>query len=81
MDITVRMTAEEFLEFTEWQKDHTVNSKKLEKMRRWPEVLAKKLGFAVEPDPKKPGKFKIYDQEHMADLWDMAGEILEKEER
>lgn len=49
------------------------------KLKRLPETLTQKLVFAVEPDPKKPGKFKIVDQEHMADLWDLAGEIMSKE--
>lgn len=43
-----------------------------------PEVIYKKLGNALEPDPKKAGKFKITDHEHLADLWDMAGEFFDK---
>lgn len=79
MGITVKMTVEEFLEFNEYQKDRAVYAGKLVKLKRLPETLAQKLAFAVEPDPKKPGKFKIVDQEHMADLWDLTGEILPKE--
>lgn len=79
MEITVKMTAEEFLEFNEYQKNRAVYAEKLVKLKRLPETLTQKLVFAVEPDPKKPGKFKIVDQEHMADLWDLAGEILSKE--
>lgn len=26
-----------------------------------------------------PGRFKIASQEHMADLWNMAGEIFDEE--
>lgn len=79
MEITVKMTVEEFLEFNEYQKNRAVYAEKLVKLKRLPETLAQKLVFAVEPDPKKPGKFKIVDQEHMADLWDLTGEILPKE--
>lgn len=79
MEVTVKMTVEEFLEFNEYQKNRAVYAERLVKLGRLPEVLAQKLEFAVEPDPKKPGKFKITDQEHMADLWDMAEEILGKE--
>ena len=77
MEITVKMTEEEFLEFTEYQKNRAMYAEKLVNLKKLPETMAKKLGFAVEPDPKKPGKFKIADQEHMGDLWDLAGEILE----
>lgn len=78
MTVTVTMAAEEFVEFLEWKKDRTVYSAQLVKMRRLPEVIYKKLENALEPDPKKAGKFKITDHEHLADLWDMAGEFFDK---
>lgn len=78
MTVTVTMTAEEFVEFLEWKKDRAVYSAQLVKMRRLPEVIYKKLEYALEPGPKKAGKFKITDHEHLADLWDMAGEFFDK---
>ena len=78
MTVTVTMTAEEFVEFLEWKKDRAVYSAQLVKMRRLPEVIYKKLECALEPDPKKAGKFKITDHEHLSDLWDMAGEFFDK---
>lgn len=78
MTVTVTMAAEDFVEFLEWKKDRAVYSAQLVKLRRLPEVIYKKLGNALEPDPKKAGKFKITDHEHLADLWDMAGEFFDK---
>lgn len=42
------------------------------------EFLASSLRWAVEPVNGKSGKFKIVDQEHMADMWEMAQEFMEK---
>ena len=75
MTVTVTMTAEEFVEFLEWKKDRAAYSAQLVKLRRLPEAIYKKLEYALEPDPKKAGKFKITDHEHLADLWDMAREF------
>lgn len=77
MEVNVRMSAEEFLEFAEYQRNKAMYAEKLSKMQKLPRSMAAVLGFAVEPDEKRPGKFKIISQEHMADLWDMAGEITE----
>ena len=51
MEITVKMTVEEFQQFVAWQK-------------------------AIDADPKKPGKVKIIDQEHAAELLEMAKDYL-----
>lgn len=40
-------------------------------------LLADALEGLQTLDPKKNGKYKITDQEHLADLWDMVREILE----
>jgi hypothetical protein len=37
--------------------------------------ITKALLDSVEPDPKKPGKYKIIDQDHMHDLYDLALEL------
>ncbi|MBM6724333.1 hypothetical protein [Pseudoflavonifractor phocaeensis] len=39
--------------------------------RKW-EILANKACWAIETDPKRPGKVKIVDQEHAAELLGMA---------
>lgn len=40
------------------------------------EILAKKTCWAIDADPKKPGKVKIIDQEHAAELLEMAKDYL-----
>ena len=38
--------------------------------------IAKKTCWAIDEDPKKPGKVKIIDQEHAAELLEMAKDYL-----
>jgi len=76
MNITVNMTAEEFLEFVAWGKDRDYYKNRLDKeLDKW-EMLAKKTCWAIDEDPKKPGKVKIIDQDHAAELLEMAKDYL-----
>ena len=77
MELTVHMTEEELVEFLEYRKDKEVNQKRIKRLRDDLQMLSRKMGWAVEPDPKKPGKYKIVDQDHMDDLWSMAGDYAE----
>lgn len=76
MEVTVNMTAEEFLEFVAWGKDRDYYEKELDKELNKREMLAKKTCWAIDADPKKPGKVKIIDQEHAAELLEMAKDYL-----
>lgn len=76
MNITVNMTAEEFLEFVAWGKDRDYYKNQLDKELDKREMLAKKTCWAIDADPKKPGKVKIIDQEHAAELLEMAKDYL-----
>ena len=76
MNITVNMTAEEFLEFMAWGKDRDYYKNRLDKELDKREMLAKKTCWAIDADPKKPGKVKIIDQEHAAELLEMAKDYL-----
>jgi len=76
MNITVSMTAEEFLEFVAWQKDRDYCKSRLDKELNRRETMAKKTCWAIDEDPKKPGKVKIIDQEHAAELLEMAKDYL-----
>lgn len=76
MEVTVNMTAEEFLEFVDWQKDRDYYKSRLDKELNKREILAKKTCWAIDADPKKPGKVKIIDQEHAAELLEMAKDYL-----
>ena len=67
MEVTVNMTAEEFMEFVAWRKEQDYYKR---------EILAKKTCWAIDADPKKPGKVKIIDQEHAAELLEMAKDYL-----
>ncbi len=76
MDVTVNMTAEEFLEFMAWKKDRNhYNAEMAARSSKW-EIMVKKVTWAIEEDPKRPGKIKIVDQEHAAELLEMAREYL-----
>lgn len=76
MEVTVNMTAEEFLEFVAWGKDRDYYKSGLDKELNKREMLAKKTCWAIDADPKKPGKVKIIDQEHAAELLEMAKDYL-----
>lgn len=39
-------------------------------------MLEKKTCWAIDEDPKKPGKVKIIDQDHAAELLEMAKDYL-----
>ena len=76
MEVTVNMTAEEFLEFVAWGKDRDYYKGRLDKELNKREILAKKTCWAIDADPKKPGKVKIIDQDHAAELLEMAKDYL-----
>lgn len=76
MEVTVNMTAEEFLKFVAWGKDRDYYKSRLDKELNKREMLAKKTCWAIDADPKKPGKVKIIDQEHAAELLEMAKDYL-----
>ena len=76
MEVTVNMTAEEFLEFVAWRKEQAYYKRRLDKEQQEREILAKKTCWAIDTDPKKPGKVKIIDQEHAAELLEMAKDYL-----
>lgn len=76
MEVTVNMTAEEFMEFVAWRKEQDHYKSRLDKELNKREILAKKTCWAIDADPKKPGKVKIIDQEHAAELLEMAKDYL-----
>jgi hypothetical protein len=74
--VTVTMTADEFLEFMAWKKDRDYYEKELDKETEKREFMAKKTTWAIEKDQKRPGKVKIVDQEHAAELLELASDYL-----
>ena len=76
MKIAVEMTSEEFQELLEWKKDKRLYDKEIEQADKELNWMAKQVLWAVEPDPKKNGKYKIVDHDHMADLFDAATEMI-----
>ena len=76
MEITVKMTVEEFQQFVAWQKEQDYYEKELNKETGKREIMAKKVTWAIEEDPKRTGKVKIVDQEHAAELLEMAKDYL-----
>lgn len=76
MDVTVNMTAEEFLEFMEWKRDRENYNAKIQKQFDKLEIMAKKVTWALKKDEKRPGKVKIVDQEHAEELLEIACEFL-----
>ena len=76
MDVTVNMTAEEFLEFMEWKRDREhYNTEMRIRSDKW-EIMAKKATWAMAEDAKRQGKVRIVDQEHAVELLEMAREYL-----
>ena len=78
MEISVKMTVEEFQEFMDYRSDKESYSKQMDHLRRLPEFVARSLFNAMTPVEGKPGRFKIVDQEHMSDAWDMLEEFMPK---
>lgn len=76
MTVTVAMTTDDFLEFVAWQKDRDYYKSRLDKELNRREIMAQKTCWAIDEDPKKPGKVKIIDQEHAAELLEMAKDYL-----
>lgn len=77
MTVTVQMTSEEFTEFLNWKKEEGYYRNKIEKANHNAAMLAKKVEYAIEPNPKNPNKYKIADHDHADDLYSLCGEILE----
>ena len=76
MEVTVNMSAEEFQEFMAWKKDRNhYNEEMAARASKW-EIMVKKVTWAIEEDPKRPGKVKIVDQEHAAELLELANDYL-----
>lgn len=76
MTVTVAMTTDDFLEFVAWQKDRDYYKSRLDKELNRREIMAQKTCWAIDADPKKPGKVKIIDQDHAAELLEMAKDYL-----
>ena len=81
MEVTVNMPAEAFLEIEAWAKDRDYYKSRLDKELNKREILAKKTCWSIDADPKKPGKVKIIDQEHAAELLEMAKDYLAYKEK
>ena len=60
------------------RKDDLVAALRAKERAFWSklEYVAKKVNWAVEPDPKKEGRYKIVDHDHMDELYAMSGDIL-----
>lgn len=76
MEVNVNMSAEEFLEFVDWKRDREQYNNEMAARAEKMELLAKKTCWAIEKDPKRPGKVKIVDQEHAAELLELANDYL-----
>ena len=74
MKIQVEMTAEEFQEFLRYRADKGCFDAELQKIDQKFEYLNKKVLWSLELDAKKPGKVKIINQEHAAELVEMASD-------
>ena len=77
MEIIAKMSTDEFLEFMEWKKDRNCYWADLDATRKKWETFASKVCYALDNDPKRPGKVKIIDQEYAAELLEMAKEFFD----
>lgn len=69
MEITVKMTVEEFQQFVAWQKEQDYYEKELDKELNKREILAKKTCWAIDADPKKPGKVRSSTRTTRRNCW------------
>lgn len=76
MEVNVNMSTEEFLEFMAWKRDREQYNNEMAARAEKMELLAKKTCWAIDKDPKRPGKVKIVDQEHAAELLELANDYL-----
>ena len=76
MEVNVNMSAEEFLEFMAWKRDREQYNNEMAARAEKMELLAKKTCWVIEKDPKRPGKVKIVDQEHAAEVLELANDYL-----
>lgn len=76
MKITIVMEMGEFEDFCAWRKDKKQYDRDIEEVTGAHELMAKKVLWAVEENPKKPGHYKIADQDHLDELVDMANEFF-----
>ena len=78
MDVNVRMTEDDFLEFVQWRKERGHYRCEVQKLASRYGALVKKITFALIRDEKKPKKIKILDQEHALELLEWAEELLDE---
>lgn len=78
MNVNVTMATDDFLEFMEWMDDRERYQKEAQGIRGKLELFAKKVSWALsaDPNPKRNGKLHIVDQEHAAELLEMAEDYL-----
>ena len=76
MEVTVNMSVEEFQEFMAWKNDREQYNKEMAIKSEKMELLAKKTCWTIEKDPTRPGKVKIVDKEHAAELLELANAYL-----
>ena len=76
MEITVKMTDAEFLEFIDYQKEKNIFEKNTRVTLDRMELFADKICWALGHDPKNNEKVKIIDMEHAKELLDMGEDFL-----
>ena len=76
MKIVVEMSSEEFQEFMRWRSDKDCYEKEQQDADKEIEYICNKILWALEKDEKRPGKVKVIDQDHAAELVDMATDWL-----
>ena len=79
MDVTVNMTTEELVEFLEFRKERNRYKFKTEKLGAQVDRFVVAVSEALDPDPKKPGRYKIRDQVYVEELWLLAGNGVDDE--
>lgn len=72
MKIIVEMTSEEFREFMDWKDDKSVYERELGEVHKNADRIVDKVFLALEPDPKDGTQVVVADQDHLAELYDMA---------
>lgn len=78
MNVTVTMSADEFVEFLKYREARDMFKAKNNRLNGLLKQFVDRLKLAITPDPKRSGKYKISDQEYMDDLWILAVGINEE---
>lgn len=77
MEVTVKMTADEFIGFMKWRSDKEENDREIRRMGSWLEELAEKVVETVEPcDDSDEPEYRLKSRQAAENLVAAAAEVF-----